>query len=265
MRYDWNKALKNPAGSTEFFIEIDSRFFQCAQDYLSKEQTPFGSLIPFQELQDKDVLEIGVGHGTHASLISPRCKSFHGIDLTEEASKMTRQRFKVFNLPGIILKMDAEAMSFPNQSFDFVWSWGVIHHSANTLKILKEIHRVLRPGGKAIIMVYHRSWWNYYIFGFIRGILQGLFFRGYSLNQIQQWGADGAIARHYKPPEWKQLCYGLFKISKIDIMGTKNELLPLPHSKLKTTLIGLIPTVVSKFFLSRCKQGVFLVSTLKKL
>ncbi|MBK7629848.1 MAG: class I SAM-dependent methyltransferase [Ignavibacteriales bacterium] len=58
-----------------------------------------------------------------------------------------------------MLKMDAEALQFEDNSFDFVWSWGVIHHSSNTRKILEEIQRVLKPGGEAIIMVYHRSIW----------------------------------------------------------------------------------------------------------
>jgi ubiquinone/menaquinone biosynthesis C-methylase UbiE len=65
--------------------------------------------------------------------------------------------------------MDAEHLAFPDASFDFVWSWGVIHHSSNTWQIVGEIQRVLKPGGTAVIMVYHRGWWNYYVWGMLIG------------------------------------------------------------------------------------------------
>ena len=59
--------------------------------------------------------------------------------------------------------MDAEHLEFPDETFDFVWSWGVIHHSANTEAIIREIHRVLKPGGEARVMVYHRNSINFWI------------------------------------------------------------------------------------------------------
>src|SRR5205085_539710 len=109
------------------------------------------------DLYDKDVLEIGVGQGTHAQLLAPRCKSFTGIDLTTCAVEMTSERLKLFKIPGAVLEMDAEHMSFGDGSFDYIWSWGVIHHSADTNRVLKEMHRVLRPGGKCTVMIYYRS------------------------------------------------------------------------------------------------------------
>jgi len=53
-----------------------------------------------------------------------------------------------------------------------VWSWGVIHHSANPANVLKEIQRVLRPGGRAITMVYYRGWWNYFVMEVIKELSQ---------------------------------------------------------------------------------------------
>ena len=66
---------------------------------------------------------------------------------------MTRRRFDVYGLPGRIERMGAERMAFPDESFDLVWSWGVVHHSANTLAILEAIRRVLRPGGLSLIHI----------------------------------------------------------------------------------------------------------------
>src|SRR5260370_38747581 len=93
---------------------------------------PFDAIIPFDDLRAKEVLEIGVGQGTHAQLFAPRCKSFTGIDLTANAVDMTSRRLKLFGFSGTILQMDAEAMNFVDNSFDYIWSWGVIHHSADT-------------------------------------------------------------------------------------------------------------------------------------
>ncbi len=162
MRYDWNDEIGYKEYSKEFFDEIDKRFFLNSKDFLPFKKIPFDPLIDFENLKNKDVLEIGVGNGSHASLLAQHSKSFTGIDLTEYAVKSTSARFKEFGLPGTIKRMDAETLEFENESFDFVWSWGVIHHSSNTRKILEEINRVLKPGGEATIMVYYRSLWSYY-------------------------------------------------------------------------------------------------------
>ena len=69
---------------------------------------------------------------------------------------MTTKRFEMMGLTGDIRQMD-ENLEFPDASMDVVVSWGVIHHSGNMVAIIKEIHRVLRPGGKAYLMVYRNS------------------------------------------------------------------------------------------------------------
>jgi ubiquinone/menaquinone biosynthesis C-methylase UbiE len=155
-RYDWREKLAEIPGSKEYFNEIDRRFLTSVRKYMPWRVVPFEELIPFDELRDKDVLEIGVGHGTHAQLISPRCRSFTGIDLTSRAAEMASKRLRLFNIPGKVLEMDAEQMSFPDGSFDFIWSWGVIHHSADTRRVLQEMNRVLRANASTV-MVYHRS------------------------------------------------------------------------------------------------------------
>ena len=120
-------------------------------------KSAFDQVIPFDDLCAKNVLEIGIGQGTHAQLLAPRCKSFTGIDLTSHAINMTSRRLKMFGISGNVLQMDAEAMHFPDNSFDYIWSWGVIHHSADTGRVVREMHRVLRTGGKCTVMVYNKS------------------------------------------------------------------------------------------------------------
>ncbi|MFH1645757.1 MAG: methyltransferase domain-containing protein, partial [Candidatus Omnitrophota bacterium] len=150
-------------------------------------------------------------------------------------------------------------------SFDFVWSWGVIHHSSNTRKILEEINRVLKPGGKAVIMVYHRNLWNYYIAGgLFHGIFQGELFKTKSLHKTMQHYTDGAIARYYTIPEWKKLVSDLFSVEKVNIFGSKADVVTLPAGKLKNIVMRMVPDSFSRFLTNNLKLGSFLVSELKK-
>lgn len=265
MRYDWNGQIQAPEFSREFYQEIDNRFFCDASRYMPLRERPFDEIIPFAQLPQQDVLEIGVGNGSHAQLLAPHCKSYTGIDLTEYATVSTRKRFEVFGLKGDIRQMDAEHMTFADDSFDFIWTWGVIHHSANTGQILAEMRRVLRPGGRATVMVYHRSFLYTYVFAaLIRGIFCGGL-RKHNLHELLQLYTDGAIARFYLPSEWEELVESRgFLLESKRIMGQKSELLPLPAGRFKEFLTRVIPNTVARFFTNTCRQGSFLITMLRK-
>ncbi len=154
MRYDWNDPVGFEEFSTEFFQEIDRRFFSVVREYMPWKKIPFDPLIDFGSLNQRDVLEIGVGNGSHAQLLAQHAKSYTGIDITSYAVKSTSERMKHFGLDKAkIIRMDAENMEFPDDSFDYIWTWGVIDHSANTQRIVEEMARVLRPSGRAVTMV----------------------------------------------------------------------------------------------------------------
>lgn len=238
MRYDWRDKLNELSGSAAYFAEIDRRFLAAARDFMRWAVIPFDDVIPYAELADKDVLEIGVGHGTHAQLLAPRCRSFVGIDLTATATAMAAKRFAVRGISGSLLQMDAEAMAFRDASFDYIWSWGVVHQSADTRRVLAEMHRVLRPGGSCTVMVYYRSWWNYYVSGFLRWALWGRCSTWRSVHLASQSGTDGAIARYYKPAEWRAATETLFELRSIRIYGMKSDILLMPHGRLKQPCHG---------------------------
>jgi ubiquinone/menaquinone biosynthesis C-methylase UbiE len=264
MRYDWREEIVAPPGSEAYFIEIDRRFLASARKYMPWAEVPFDGVIPFAELRNQDVLEIGVGQGTHAQLLAPRCKSFTGIDLTSHAAAMTARRLKLFKMPGRVLQMDAEAMDFADNSFDFIWSWGVIHHSADTRRVLQEMYRVLRPGGRSTIMVYYKSWWTFYVRGFLRGVFQWQFGKQASLHRVAQSATDGAIARYYTQRQWQETTKGLFETNSVQIYGLKNDLVPLPHGRLKQFLVDLVPDGVARFLMHRLRGGSFLVAHMRR-
>ena len=265
MRYDWRDPIGSPPGTKPYYDEIDRRFLEATRQYMPWKSHPFEQLIPYSKLPGLDVLEIGVGHGTHAQLLATHAKSFTGIDLTNAARESTSRRFELAGLSGRILQMDAESMSFPDASFDFVWSWGVIHHSANTQQVLREIARVLRPGGSATVMVYYRSFLQYYVInGLARGILRGEFWTLGSIHKINQGATDGAIARFFTSRDFAKLLPPSLVLEKAWVTGQKADALPLPSGRVKTFLLAHAPNALTRFITDRLRVGTFLVLTLRR-
>jgi ubiquinone/menaquinone biosynthesis C-methylase UbiE len=105
----------------------------------------------------KDVLEIGVGMGAdHVEWAKSGPRSLTGVDLTQRAVDFTRSRLALYGLSSTVRTADAERLPFADESFDIVYSWGVLHHTPDTPRAIREVWRVLRPGGTARVMVYHR-------------------------------------------------------------------------------------------------------------
>ncbi len=110
----------------------------------------------FADGRDKDVLEIGVGLGAdHLEWARAKPRSLTGVDLTERAIEQARERLTLNGLSSELRTADAESLPFADASFDLVYSYGVLHHTPNTARAIREVHRVLRPGGTARVMIYH--------------------------------------------------------------------------------------------------------------
>ena len=107
-------------------------------------------------------LEIGVGIGCDTEQLVRSGFNVSGIDLTEVAVEATNARLQHHGLIADVKQGDAENLQFPDNHFDVVYSFGVLHHSPDTQKTLDEVHRVLKPGGLALIMLYHKNSLNYW-------------------------------------------------------------------------------------------------------
>jgi SAM-dependent methyltransferase len=111
----------------------------------------------FEEGSRQDVLEIGVGMGAdHLEWAKSGPRRLAGVDLTPRAVEWTSQRLAAYGFASELREGDAEHLPFPDDSFDIVYSWGVLHHSPDTPRAFLEAHRVLRPGGTLRAMIYHR-------------------------------------------------------------------------------------------------------------
>jgi SAM-dependent methyltransferase len=251
MTYDWERTLDLPAASRQWFDEIDRRFLSAS--YFAKDGSgrPFGRFLKAEHISGKDVLEVGCGMGTHAAMLSRAGARLTAIDLTEQAIAMTGRRFDVFDLQGRIERADAERLPFAECAFDFVWSWGVIHHSASFERCLAEIARVLRPGGRLTLMVYYRPSIVYYVNnGLIRGILMGKLLHR-SLQQIYVESGDGAYARVFNRKELFDHLESAFRAIEISVVGLKAELYPIPRTRFKETLENITPDWLASAVLSR--------------
>lgn len=112
----------------------------------------------FTEGTGLDVLEVGVGLGAdHIEWAKSNPRRLVGVDLTPRAIASTKARARLAGATTSLFVADAEHLALPDDSFDIVYSWGVLHHSPDTTAAIREVRRVLRPGGVARLMVYHRA------------------------------------------------------------------------------------------------------------
>src|SRR5688572_31834851 len=112
----------------------------------------------FVDGSGRRVLEIGVGMGAdHLEWAQQRPALLVGMDFTSRALDHTRTRLRLEGCESQLLRADAEHLPFADGSFELVYSWGVLHHSPDTPRAVREVHRVLAPGGTARVMVYHHS------------------------------------------------------------------------------------------------------------
>jgi len=123
------------------------------------------------DLDGKKVLEIGFGMGTDHILLARRNAILHGIDMGSTNHSYTKKRFQLFDLKTSLVMGDAESLPFQESAYDFVYSFGVAHHSPDTQKIINETYRVLKPGGKSYFTVYNKNsllfWWSVFFAHFL--------------------------------------------------------------------------------------------------
>ena len=153
--------------------------------------------MPLAKIKGKQVLEVGPGAGGHSALFARHGAVVTAIDITPSRAKATAAKFRLLGADAEgcrAMQGDTEALPFADGSFDIVYSNGVLHHTADTEKALDEVFRVLKPGGRAVIMLYCKSSWHYWInMWFCVGILLGRAFGNKNwLGRATEWGGKDA-------------------------------------------------------------------------
>tara|TARA_B100000989_G_scaffold298240_1_gene286678 strand:+ start:2648 stop:3457 length:810 start_codon:yes stop_codon:yes gene_type:complete len=181
-----------------------------------------------KNIKGKIVLDLGCGFGASTVILSKFAKKIFAIDLTLPAIKNAKKNIKINKIKNVNLKqMDAENLDFKNDYFDFVFSWGVIHHSHNPTKILMNIKKKLKKNGSCFIMVYNLLSFRYIFLSIYYLFLKGYIFRGHNFTSICKKFTDGHYNKHYSVFEMKKVLREIgYKNIKISYGHHKGRILP---------------------------------------
>ena len=158
----WNS---HPCQATLSQDENRRRYFEeITRKRYGRREWHVPTVARFHGFKGREVLEIGCSIATDGLEFARNGAKYTGIDLTPNSIELARERFGLFGIPGRFEVANAEErIPFPDESFDHIYSFGVIHHSPQPERIVAEIHRVLRKGGTFTVMLYNRNSINYYI------------------------------------------------------------------------------------------------------
>ena len=195
--HNW-KVAKFNAGDKRFFEEIERYRFE-KLSYLT-------SVVDFNGYSGKKLLDVGCGLGNDLSRFVRGGAEGVGIDISAVAVNLARKNFKYRNLSASFIEMDAENMAFSDNSFDIVYCHTVIHFTPDPQFLINEVHRVLKPGGLAILMTVNRNSWLYFL---------------HRLTKLKIDYMDAPVFNKYSIDEFKSM------LSPFDNVQLKTERFPV--------------------------------------
>ena len=156
------------------------------QDYMHE-------VFKFDSFAGKKILEIGCGAGIDSAEFARNGSLVTSTDFTERSVQATKELLQEANLPANVMQADATRLQFEDDSFDCVYSFGVLHHIPDIEKALAEIKRVLKPGGQLMVMLYNKDSLLYgYSIVYLRGIKE---------RQLEKLTMDELLARYSERKE----------------------------------------------------------------
>jgi len=159
VREYWNTHIhdldisRHPPGSEAFFDDLDAYHFEKLHHLLR--------LVRFDGYGGRSVLDVGCGAAVDLARFAKGGADVTGVDIAPAAIALARANFGRQGLRGHFEVADGEQLPFADNQFDLVYAHGVVQYTAQPQRLVGECHRVLKPGGEAIIQVYNRvSWLN---------------------------------------------------------------------------------------------------------
>ena len=225
--------------------------FDDAEEVLFSNSPYLREQYDFSAYSGKKVLDLGCGSGVLSAAMARNGADVTAVDLTEKATQMTKKNSALRKLNIKVVRGDAENMAFANNSFDYVLSWGVLHHTEHTELAFNEVARILKSNGGGLVMVYHKSSIFYYVKGLIWLFLKGKIFKGYDLSTVIDFYVDGYFHRHFTKKELRK-SLAQSRLNSIDTFATQQEKKLLPFTP------KWLDTILKYHF------GWYLVSTFKK-
>jgi SAM-dependent methyltransferase len=210
-------------GTRAFFDEVEQHRYTDYAPWMP-------AVMGFNEFAGARLLEVGCGMGTDLLQFARGGAKVTGVDLTPRSIEISRQHLAVYGERGDFAITDGERLPFADESFDVVYSNGVLHHTPDTAGAVREVHRVVRTGGQARVMLYYRNSLNYW--GLIilwHGLLHGellklspedIMSRHVEVNE----GGGRPLVKVYSRRQARQL-FSMFREVKIQVEQlTRGEL-----------------------------------------
>ena len=244
----WNKKPCGTFGNIP--EELNKEYFEKIWKRRYNLEPFISSIADFDNSKGKKVLEIGCGIGMDGAEFAKHGAIYTGIDLSDVSIKTCLKHFELYGLSGNIINADVENLPFEDDSFDIIYSWGVLHHTPNMQKGIDELYRVLKPNGKIIIMIYNR----YSLVGLQLYIIHGLL----KLKPFIKW--DSLFFNHHESIATKALTdketkilFNKFKevfvkniVTPYDVRIWKNIFMPKWFMKLIPSKFGFFKIIKGK-------------------
>ncbi|MCZ6800988.1 MAG: class I SAM-dependent methyltransferase, partial [Nitrospirae bacterium] len=145
------ECFEETVGSPEFF----KKYVEYYDAFLGYKWRVFN----YSKYRGHKVLEIGCGLGLDSVKFAQSGADLTCIDLSDTSVRLTRELLEQLKLKGQVLQGDCENLEFPDESFDVVYAYGVLMLPKNERKAMSEVFRVLKRGGEALVVLYHRRSW----------------------------------------------------------------------------------------------------------
>jgi glycosyltransferase involved in cell wall biosynthesis/ubiquinone/menaquinone biosynthesis C-methylase UbiE len=220
-------ATKNTLHTLDWYLEVEAYRYGVYAPWMPE-------VMEFKKHSGKKLLEIGAGLGTDLAQFAGHGSIVTDLDLSAGHLELARENFRLRGLTATFLHYDAEKLPFDDNSFDIVYSNGVIHHIPDTRQVIREIYRVLKPGGRAIIMVYAQNsfhYWQKLVIdeGLKNGNLLGKYSMGEIMSRTVEISSTGArpLVKVYSGQKIRRL-FGDFKHIQI----LKRQLMPNERPRL---------------------------------
>ena len=207
------------------------------------------------------MLEIGVGIGADYEGWLKAGAIATGVDLSAASLKLTQRRCELAGLAPDLQRADAENLPFASDTFDVVYSYGVMHHSPDTAKCVKEALRVLKPGGEARIMLYHHA----SLTGMILWLRYG-FWRRQSIRQCVYERLESSGTKTFTHSEVSALMRDFETVSIDQVFSPGDLLLHQPSPRFRGAAYRLVWKLFPRALVRRFgkRWGLFLLISGRK-
>lgn len=239
-------------GSAEFAAHAQARY--TLEPYIP-------GFAGFAQSRGLRVLEIGVGMGADYEQWLRAGAFASGVDLSTASLHQAQRRCELAGLQHDLRVADAENLPFPDGTFDVVYSYGVMHHSPDTARCLREAWRVLKPSGEARIMLYHHA----SLTGFMLWLRYGLW-RGQSVRQCVYERLESPGTKTFTAAEVRAMMATFEDIRIEQVFSPGDLLLHQPSSRFQRPIYRMIwkvfPRSLTRTLGRRC--GLFLLITARR-